>query len=117
MILDNRYEYSLPMKTNLYQLPDDIRFKDTNNNMTFSESMQIESKNNINWVKKKYAKLGIKIIRNGKPEEQTYVVSLPENWRVKHIDNSYWYELLDQTGNVIAKFFHKFYTPSYIVFM
>lgn len=95
----------LPKKSNDLTLPDDVRFKDVQRDMEYKERHKIVTRNNIEYTKQQYEKMGIIIIEEH--DDLFWNVQLPEGWEIKATDHTMWNNLYDDKGRKRANFFYK----------
>lgn len=74
-------------------------------NMSYEERREISNRNNIEYTKNQYEKMGIIIA--GEYDDLFYNVQLPEGWQIKATDHSMWNDLVDDKGRKRANFFYK----------
>lgn len=73
--------------------------------MSFEERHEIIDRNNLEYTKQKYEKMGVVIV--GEYDDLFYDVQLPEGWEIKATDHSMWNDLFDDKGRKRANFFYK----------
>jgi hypothetical protein len=95
----------LPKKINSHTLPRDIFFRDVTKEMNYEEREAIVTRNNIEYTKEQYKRMGIEII--SEHDDLFWNVILPEGWEVKSTDHTMWNELVDNKGRKRANFFYK----------
>lgn len=95
----------LPKKTNDHCVPDEYRFNGIKDGMSWEERNEITSRNNREYTKNQYDKMGIEII--SEYDDLFYSVKLPEGWEIKATDHSMWNDLFDNKGRKRANFFYK----------
>ena len=95
----------LPQKTNDHCVPDQFRFNGINCGMSWEERNEIANRNNREYTKNQYEKMGIEII--SEYDDLFYSVKLPEGWEIKSTDHSMWNDLFDGKGRKRANFFYK----------
>lgn len=64
-----------------------------------------EWKNNLEFTKNQYEKMGIKIV--GDYDDLFYSVELPDGWKIKSTDHSMWNDVIDNKGHCRISFFYK----------
>lgn len=95
----------LPQKTNDHCAPDEFRFNGIKDGMSWEERHEIVSRNNREYTKIQYEKIGISIV--GEYDDLFYNVTLPDGWEIKATDHSMWNDLFDDKGRKRANFFYK----------
>ena len=97
----------LPKTTNNMSIPKEIKFKGIDDSIDYRDNyellQEIAEKNNIEYTKQQYEKMGIQII--GDHNDVLYKVVLPGGWRIETED--YWSNLYDNEGRQRASFFYK----------
>lgn len=74
-------------------------------NMSYEEQLEKKTKNNIEYTKQQYEKMGIFIV--GEYDDLFYNVQLPNGWKIKAKDHSMWNDLFDDKDRKRASFFYK----------
>lgn len=95
----------LPKKTNKNFIPDDYRLRGVTRTMGWREEEKIVGKNNEDYTKSQYEKMGIKVL--GEYNPLFYSVELPEGWEIRETESSMWSSLLDRKGRKRLSFFYK----------
>ena len=95
----------LPKKLNDPSVPNEIRWAGVSDSMEWEEKFSIVEKNNIEYTKKIYEKMGITIVEEY--DDLFYNVKLPEGWEIKPTDHSMWNDLFDDKGRKRGSFFYK----------
>lgn len=95
----------LPKKTNDHCVPREISFNGVEDGMSWEERYEITTRNNHEYTKNQYEKMGITIVEEY--DDLFYNVQLPEGWEIKATDHSMWNDLFDDKGRKRAKFFCK----------
>ena len=95
----------LPKKINDYSLPRDVRCNGVTKSMKWKEEWEIITRNNIEYTKQQYEKMGIVII--DEYDDLFWNVELPEGWEIKATDHTMWNNLFDDKGRKRANFFYK----------
>lgn len=95
----------MPIKSNDYSVPIEIRRLNINDSMQWEERFEIEKSNNIKWTREQYEKMGIKIV--DEYDDLFFNVILPDGWKVKPTDHSMWNEVVDEKGRKRISFFYK----------
>lgn len=96
----------LPKKTNdVCGIPNDILRKDVTTDMLWDERLEIMNKNNIEYTKQQYEKMGIIIV--GEYDDLFWNVKLPAGWTIKATIHTMWNELFDNKGRKRGEFFYK----------
>ena len=94
----------LPKQSNRVALPGEIGLKGVSSDMKWEEREKIVTRNNIEYTKKQYEKMGITLDER---DDLFWSVTLPEGWEVKATEHSMWNALLDDKGRTRAEFFYK----------
>lgn len=87
----------LPIKGNYDKLPLNHLLNATHSDMDLENISGIIDKNNVEWVKVQYEKMGIKI--TGMYNENFYSVVLPDGWKVRN-NGHYLYNVLLDENNI-----------------
>lgn len=95
----------LPKRSNKYSVPEDIRWIGIEDSMEWKEKNEIMIKNNIEYTKQQYEKMGIIIVEEY--DDLFWNVELPEGWKIKATDHTMWNNLFDDKGRQRANFFYK----------
>lgn len=95
----------LPKKMNDLAVPSSIKWVGVEDSMEYEERFKIINRNNIEYTKQQYEKMGISII--GEADDLFWNVTLPEGWEIKATDHCMWNDLLDNKGRERATFFYK----------
>lgn len=95
----------LPKKLNAYKIPDDIKQNGVEQFMEWEEKHRIITRNNIEYTKQLYNKMGIVII--DEYDNLFWNVELPKGWEIKATDHSMWNDVFDDKGRKRAIFFYK----------
>lgn len=95
----------LPKKLNDHSVPYDIRWKGLEDDKSWEERHEIFTKNNIEYTKQQYEKMGITIV--DECDDLFWNVVLPEGWTIKATDHTMWNNLFDDKGRKRANFFYK----------
>lgn len=95
----------LPQKTNDHCVPDEFRFNGIEDSMSWEERNEITNRNNREYTKNQYEKMGIEIV--SEYDDLFYSVKLPKGWEIKATDHSMWNNLFDDKGRKRANFFYK----------
>lgn len=95
----------LPKKSNEHRVPTDILRKGVSSSMTFVEQYKIELKNNHEFTKQQYEKMGIKVL--DEYDDLFYSVELPEGWEIKPTGHPMWNDVLDDKNRKRISFFYK----------
>ena len=98
----------LPKKTNQTSIPSKILFND---NIDYDIKRSIIMRNNHEYTKIKYKKMGIKVLESPDPEfnfndDLFYIVDLPDGWRIE-ISDHYWTNVIDNKGRKRISYFSK----------
>lgn len=101
-VIKNSY---LPKKTNECSVPDEYRFKDLDNDMSWAKKEHVMKENNIEYTKRKYEEMGIQIV--GVYNDLFYLVELPKGWKIRETDHSMWKEVVDDHDRKRISFFYK----------
>ena len=99
------HNHKLPRITNPHSVPDEFRFKGITNSMEWEERQEIVNRNNIEYTKQQYERMGIKIIEEY--DDLFYSVELPEGWEIKGTDHSLWSTVTDDKGRKRISVFYK----------
>lgn len=83
----------------------DVISKGVSSDMSYEERKEITTKNNLEYTKAQYEKMGIIIL--SEYDDLFYNVELPVGWAIRATEHSMWNELLDDTGRKRADFFYK----------
>lgn len=97
-------KHELPRKTNNHAVPNDYRLRGITNSMDWKEQEEIETKNNQEYTKQQYEKMGIKVIEEY--DDLMFSVELPEGWETKS-DGGYWVNVTDDKGRERISYFYK----------
>lgn len=73
--------------------------------MDYDEKQEIIDKNNFEYTKKQYEKMGIKVIEEY--NNLLYSVELPEGWKTTVGTSGYWTDVFDEKGRKRMSFFEK----------
>lgn len=95
----------LPKKINDHCVPHEIRFRGVTPSMEYKEEREIVIRNNIDFTKEQYEKMGITI--HDEADDLFWNVSLPEGWSIKATDHRLWKHVYDEKGRKRADFFYK----------
>jgi hypothetical protein len=95
----------LPKKANCNAVPEEIYFKDVLDSMSYKEREPIVTRNNINYTREQYEKMGIKIVNEY--DDLFWNVVLPEGWEIKATSHNMWNDLFDNKGRKRISFFYK----------
>lgn len=95
----------LPRKINDHNVPREIFWSGTTQDMDYETKRQITSANIEAYTRVQYEKMGIEII--GEADDLFWNVKLPEGWEVKATDHSMWNEVRDNKGRKRMTFFYK----------
>lgn len=93
----------LPIRTN-GGFPDEWRFRGMTNDMPYEQRREISAKNNKEFTKQQYEKMGITILKEY--DDLLYVVQLPEGWKMSS-DELYWTTVFDDKGRKRIVYFYK----------
>ena len=66
---------------------------------------KIIGKNNEEYTKQQYEKMGIKVVND--IADLFYTVELPDGWKIEPTDHSMWNNVLDDKGRIRISFFYK----------
>lgn len=94
----------LPIKTN-GGFPDKCRFKGMTDDMEYEQRRQISEKNNRDFTREQYEKMGIIILEEY--DDYLYRVQLPEGWKLVPTSHSMWNDVFDEKGRKRISYFHK----------
>lgn len=95
----------LPKKLNEHSVPDDIRWNGIEESMEWEERNKIVTRNNIEYTKQQYEKMGITIVSEF--DDLFWNVTLPDGWKIKATEHSMWNNLVDHKNRKRANFFYK----------
>lgn len=95
----------LPKKLNDHSVPRDVRWKGVTDSMEWKEEQEIITKNNIEYTRQQYEKMGIVVVEDY--DDLFWTVTLPEGWEIKATDHHMWNNLFDNKGRQRANFFYK----------
>lgn len=95
----------LPKKLNDHSVPYDVRWKGLGDDKSWEERHEIFTKNNIEYTKQQYEKMGITVVEEY--DDLFWNVTLPEGWKIEATDHSMWNNLFDNKGRKRANFFYK----------
>lgn len=95
----------LPQKAHKSCVPDEYIFNGIEDGMSWKEREEIVSRNNCEYTKSQYEKMGIEIV--SEYDDLFYNIKLPDGWEIKATDHSMWNELFDDKGRKRADFFYK----------
>lgn len=95
----------LPKKLNDHSVPREVRWNGVEDSMEWEERNNIINKNNIEYTKKQYEKMGI--IITDEYDDLFWNVILPEGWKTKSTEHHLWTDLVDNKGKKRAFFFYK----------
>lgn len=104
----------LPKMMNDHSVPNDVRWNGVTKDMQYSEERKIIQKNNIEYTRKQYEKMGIVIVKEY--NDLFWDVTLPEGWKIEATDHSMWNNLFDNKGRKRADFFYKICDDAFINF-
>lgn len=93
----------LPIKTN-GGFPNECRFKGITDDMEYEQRRQISEKNNHDFTREQYEKMGIIILE--KYDDYLYRVQLPEGWKLVPTDHYMWNDVFDEKGRKRISYFH-----------
>lgn len=94
----------IPRKTNEHSVPREYMFKGITDSMEYEQREEIINKNNYEYTKQQYEKMGIKIIEEF--DDLLFTVELPEGWEIKYQDG-YWKSVIDNKSRERIIFFYK----------
>ena len=95
----------LPRKINDHNVPHEIFWSGTTQDMDYETKRQITSANTEAYTRVQYEKMGIEIISEA--DDLFWNIKLPEGWEVKATDHSMWNEVRDHKGRKRMTFFYK----------
>lgn len=95
----------LPRKINDHNVPREIFWSGTTQDMDYETKRQITSANIEAYTRVQYEKMGIEIINEA--DDLFWNVKLPEGWKVKATSHSMWNEVRDNKGRKRMTFFYK----------
>ena len=95
----------LPKKMNDHNVPREIFWRGTTNDMNYEEKRKIIDQNIFEYTQKQYERMGIEIINEC--DDLFWNVKLPEGWDTRATDHTMWNELIDDKGRKRATFFYK----------
>lgn len=93
----------LPIKTNS-GFPDEWRFRGMTDDMGYEQRREIAAKNNKEFTKQQYEKMGITILKE--VDDLLYSVQLPEGWSMSSTE-LYWTTVFDDKGRERITYFYK----------
>lgn len=95
----------LPKKMNENNVPREIFWCGTTNDMNYEDKRKIIDQNIFEYTQKQYERIGIEII--DEYDDLFWNVRLPEGWEIKATNHTMWNELIDNKGRKRASFFYK----------
>lgn len=95
----------LPIKSNDFITPREIRMTGIDDDMTWEERLEIKKENNKKWTIKQYETMGIIIV--DEYDDLFFNVEIPNGWEIKPTDHSMWNEVFDSKGRKRISFFYK----------
>lgn len=97
----------LPLRTNQTTfIKEKCAFVGITDNMEYKEKLTIVDKNNINFTKQQYERMGIKVISNYDHHDLLCEVELPDGWRIEQT-SGYWKTVYDNKDRKRIEFFAK----------
>lgn len=94
----------IPVRTN-GGIPDEFRFKGITDDMEYEQRHLIVTKNNLEYTKQQYEKMGIVILEEY--DSLLYRVQLPEGWKLVPTGHHLWNDIFDDKGRKRISYFYK----------